>query len=366
METLFASDAWDAKRWTGLVENSTLPDVYYLPAYARATAEIERTEPVALILGASSCKMLAPLLIRRMAATIEGSPIEWLDAATPYGYGGVLSLSSSGLVDTRGLHLFFEQLHDWCCNREIVCCVIRLHPLSEQQELLRTANDWRDRLQIHSRGITTAVDLSRWNEKLDRPVMLRKGRCSDMSLATRNLHVSWSTGEDNVAERDLGIFSSLYYELMDRNGAERFYRFPHTYFTGLKSLGTRLGIALAWHGGEPVGGSLFLLGPRYAHYHLSASNVVGTTYAASTLLVIEGARRARQHGCDLLHLGGGMEPGDSLEDFKCSFGGRSQVYRYVTFIADPETFNEIHNLPTAPWPYKLHYSTSQSGAGAKP
>jgi len=367
METLFASDPGDVKRWTALVENSAFPDVYYLPAYACATAETERTEPVAFVAGAPSCEMLAPLLIRSMsAAKIDGSAVEWLDAATPYGYGGMLSLSTSILIDSLTLNPFFEQLHEWCTSRKIICCVIRLHPLMEQHDWMDRADHWLDRLQLHARGITTAIDLSHWNEKLDRPAMLRKGRCSDMSLASRTLRVSWSTGEDDVAEQNLAIFSSLYHELMDRNGAENFYRFPNSYFTGLKSLGTRLGIAIAWYEDKPAGGSLFLLGPHYSHYHLSAANDVGRKHGASTLLVIEGARRARQNGCDLLHLGGGTKPGDSLEDFKCSFGGRSHLYRYVTFIVDPGRFNEIRDLPDASWPYNLLDSNSQSGTGPKP
>jgi hypothetical protein len=353
METLFASDPLDSKRWAALVENSAFPDVYYFPEYASATAEIERAEPVALIADAPPSRILAPLLIRRVSTKTDGSAMEWLDAATPYGYGGMVSLVRPGLFDTPAVHHFFEQLQEWCSNRKIVCCVIRLHPMVEQHDWMPTANHWQTRLQIHSRGITTAVDLSQWNEKLDRPAMLRKGRCSDMGLAGRTLSVSWSTGKDDVADRNLGIFSSLYYEAMDRNGAESFYRFPTSYFSSLKSLGTRLGIALAWCGDKLVGGSLFLLGRYCTHYHLAATNDIGRKHGASTLLVIEGARRARQSGCDFLHLGGGTKPGDSLEGFKLSFGGRSYVYRYVTFIADPGKFDEIGALPGAPWPYNL-------------
>jgi hypothetical protein len=366
METLFASDPLDSRRWTTLVENSAFSDVYYFPEYASATAEIERAEPVAVIADAPPSRILAPLLIRSMSRKTDGSAMEWVDAATPYGYGGMVSLVAASLFDTPILHDFFEQLQEWCSNRKIVCCVIRLHPMMEQHDWIQTASHWQTRLQIHSRGITTAIDLSQWNEKLDRPAMLRKGRCSDMGLAARTLRVSWTTGEDDVADRNLGIFSSLYCEAMARNGAASFYRFPNSYFTGLKSLGTRLGIALAWCGDKPAGGSLFLLGPRYTHYHLSATNDSGRKYGASTLLVIEGARRARQNGCELLHLGGGTKAGDSLEDFKLSFGGRSHVYRSVTFIADPAKFDEIRSLPGTPWPYNLLDSVTQPGSRPKP
>jgi hypothetical protein len=357
-ETLMAEDVVDAKRWAALVESSPTPDVYYLPEYARATAEIELTEPLALIAGAPSCRMLAPLLLRRKSATSSGSSTEWLDASTPYGYGGLLSLSTSHSVHPEYFRHFVDQLNSWCSDRNVVCCIIRLHPLIGQEDWFEPADRWRDWLQLHSRGATSSVVLSDWNNILDQPASLRRDRRADMRLAGRTLRVTWSTGDDDDAELKLDIFSTLYDELIHRNAAESFYRFPQRYFAQLRRLGARLGIALAWYGVEPVGGNLFLAGPRYAHGHLAATNDVGRKYGASTFLIVEGARWARRRGCELLHLGGGMTPGDLLEDFKRSFGGTSHVYSYVTFILDHKRFDEISRLPTASWPYNLRDSTA--------
>jgi hypothetical protein len=357
-ETLVADDGQDEKRWTTLVENSPTPDVYYLPEYARASAEIEQTKPLALIAGAPACKILAPLLVRRASAAINGSITEWLDASTPYGYGGLLNLSDRIYPET--FRYFFHQLKAWCSDRRIVCCVIRLHPLTAQQDWFDRAERWQDQLQMHSKGSTSSIELSEWNEKLEQPRSLRRDRLADMRLAGRTLRVTWGTGADDDAEAKLGIFAALYHKLIDRNGAESFYRFPQKYFQRLTKLGKRLGIALAWYGDEPVGGNLFLAGPRFAHGHLAATNDIGRKYGASTFLIVEGARWARQRGCERLHLGGGIKPGDSLEDFKRSFGGSTHVYHYVTFIADREQFNEIRKLPAASWPYNLLDSTEQS------
>jgi hypothetical protein len=97
-ETLMARTPADAKRWTELVESSAMPDVYYLPEYACATAEIERALPMALIAGPTSGGILAPLLVRRMIAMVNGSSMEWLDASTPepfcIGSGGRTRTSS--------------------------------------------------------------------------------------------------------------------------------------------------------------------------------------------------------------------------------------------------------------------------------
>jgi hypothetical protein len=358
-ETLLAKDTLDAKRWTTLVESSASSDVYYLPEYARATAEIELTEPLALIAGAPSCRMLAPLLLRRNSAKANGFSTEWLDASTPYGYGGLLGLSTSPLVHPEHFHCFVDQLNAWCLDRHVVCCIIRLHPLIGQQAWFEPTDRWQDRLQLHSRGTTSSVELSQWNEDLDQPASLRRDRRADMRLAGRTLRVTWNTGDDDDADLKLGIFSTLYDELIRRNAAESFYRFPQRYFTKLRTLGKRLGIVLAWYGDEPVGGNLFLAGLRYAHGHLAATNDIGRKYGASTFLIVEGARWARRRGCELLHLGGGTRPGDSLEDFKRGFGGSSHVYRYVTFITDRKRFDEICRLPTAAWPYNLRDSTAK-------
>lgn len=360
-ETLRAEDILDSKRWSTLVESSPTPDVYYLPEYARATAEIELTDPVAVIGGAASARVLAPLLLRRMSAMIGGSTVQWLDANTPYGYGGLLSLSSSDSVHPESFHYFVDQLNTWCSDRNVVCCIIRLHPLIGQQIWFERLDRWRDRLQFHSSGTTTSIDLSYWDDNVDQPASLRRNRRADMRVAGRTLHITWSTGDDDDADKKLGIFSTLYYELLRRNAAESFYFFPQSYFAKLRTLGTRMGLALAWYGDKPVGGSLFLAGPRYAHYHLAATNEIGRKYGASAFLIVEGARWARRHGCELLHLGGGTGSGDSgLEEFKRSFGGVSHAYRFLTLIADRNRFDEVCRLPTAPWPYSLREATPES------
>ena len=58
-----------------------------------------------------------------------------------------------------------------------------------------------------------------------------------------------------------------------------------------------------------------------------------------------------RRGCSLLHLGGGVQPGDSLWDFKRSFGGKVFSYSYATLIADHDQYEAVVQQPEAPWPY---------------
>ena len=348
-ETLIAEDAKDARRWTALVERSASPDVYYLPEYACASAEIEETEAKGFIGGPALNGFLAPLLIRRLS----GSGMEWSDAASPYGYGGMLTLADSGGGDQVALRCFFAQLREWCLSEGIVCCVIRLHPLTGQDEWFLPADRWAEVRQVCSRRRMSSIDCCDWDEKEDVPRGMNHGRHEDMRLARRALRVTWTDGDDAEIETSLVIFRDLYNGLLERTGAADFYRFPPRYYTGLAKLGKQMGVVIAWCEGKPVGANIALAGSQYAYGHLSGTSLEGRKHGASTLLNIEEARWARKKGCQLLYLGGGMRPGDGIEKYKSSFGGPSHKYSYLTFVADRERFDCIRKLADAPWPYNV-------------
>jgi Acetyltransferase (GNAT) domain len=146
-----------------------------------------------------------------------------------------------------------------------------------------------------------------------------KRQGADLNRTRRTLRATWKGGEDHDIEASLDPFFLIYSQALDLLDADDFYRFPRSYFSHLAALGHHLGIAFVWLGDELVGGNLFLSGPNYAHRHLADANETGRKYGASTLLLVEGSQWARERGCELLHLGGGMSPGDRLEDFKRSF-----------------------------------------------
>jgi len=361
VELLAATNPGDAERWRAMVFDSPTPDVYYLPAYAWASSKIEQSEPVAFVGGSDSGRFLAPLLIRRLSALVNGSRVGWTDACSPYGYGGLLRLSGDQTTDARDLRCFFDDLYEWCSMRDVVCCVLRLHPLMKQEEWFLPTEEWPNLHSIPLRGATTAIDVENWDDTHDRPFSLRKDRRSDLNAARRGSRVTWASGEDPDVQLTLDRFHALYERAMESHHADNFYRFPVSYFSRLASLGSDLGIALAWMGDQLAGASIFLAGRDYAHYHLAAANEIGRKCKASTLLVIEGAKWARERGCKLLHLGGGLRPGDSLEDFKRSFGGQSYRYGYLTYIADAERYGQLCSLPNPPWPYRASVKTPADG-----
>ena len=162
-EVLAAGKPADAERWSALVFNSPTPEVYYLPNYAWASSKIEHSEPVAFVGGRDSCRFLAPLLIRSISTVANGSRVDWTDACSPYGYGGLLRLSGDQTTDARDLRCFFDDLYEWCSMRDVVCCVLRLHPLNEAGEWFLRQNEWPNLHSIPLRGATTAIDVENWD-----------------------------------------------------------------------------------------------------------------------------------------------------------------------------------------------------------
>jgi hypothetical protein len=313
----------DDRRWDELVDASPAADVYFRPGYCRAYEAAGHGRTVAVV----TEQALYPLLLRPLPFGEEG-----YDAATPYGYGGVLPLGPAGSLGSDPVSEV-RQLRDWCVTNGVVSCLLRLHPLLGGPDQLSGMDD----VGIREHGPTTAVDPRRIDAATGRLDGMSKGRKADLTIARRELELSWEAGDDALES-----FRTIYDDTMERLGAGEFYLFPPEYYRALREgLGERLGVALALHDGETVGGALFLADRRFAHYHLSGTTDVGRELKAGTLLVHAGAEWARAQGCELLHLGGGTSGADSLFAFKKSFGGDTFTYAFATLVADRKRYDEL-------------------------
>jgi serine/alanine adding enzyme len=313
----------DDRRWDELVGASPVADVYFGRGYCSAYEAAGHGRAVAV----ATDEALYPLLLRPLPFGAEG-----FDAATPYGYGGVLPLRRDTSVTVPGTVTTLHQLRAWCATEGVVSCLLRLHPLLGGPAQLSEAAS--PDVEIREHGPTTAIDLARLAD--GRLEGMSKGRKADLTIARRELQVAWGGGD--ALER----FREIYDATMGRVGAGEFYLFPPEYYRALADgLGDRFGVALAELDGEPVGGALFLAGRRFAHYHLSGTTEAGRELKAGTLLVHAGAEWARGLGCEVLHLGGGTGGADSLFAFKKSFGGETYTYAFATLVADRARYDAL-------------------------
>ena len=336
---LSATEAPDALLWNSLVDAASCPDVYYRPGYVAAYQAIGHGKAVAILVETEDLRAIFPLLLRPLNTLPFAHDEKGFDAATPYGYGGLLLLDGARDVDEQQRRRLLQGLRGWCRENGVITAHIRLHPVLRQEEWFR--GTLGEDFALILLGPTTALDLERWNPSTGSIASMKKGRRSDLSFARRSLHLSWAS-DGRVLQEDLRLFRDLYEQRMTELAAGEYYHFDVDYYRSLaEGLGVRFDVAIAWLGERPVGAALFMTDRIMSHYHLSASNEEGRANKATTLILNGAAERARHLGCSRLHLGGGARGEDKLFAFKESFGG--DIYRYscLSLICDSGCYRRL-------------------------
>ncbi len=158
----------------------------------------------------------------------------------------------------------------------------------------------------------------------------------------RNERRGWETrlvpGRE-VEMGQLGAFERSYAETMARTGAAERYLYPTSYFGRLLH-SERSWLVLAEREGEALAGAIAVASDGYLHYYLG-----GTTDEAlkdSPMKNLFSAMIA--HGGKLglpVSLGGGVTPGDSLDEFKRGFANASAPWHTHEVICDPSAYEEL-------------------------
>ncbi len=264
--------------WDDLLEELGLGDAYFRRAYVESSCVLEPGRPLLLEHEGT------------VFAAIERE--EPLDLVTPYGYGGPIGGDAAA---------FWPAYEAWCGERGVVSTFIRFHPLYENHrrapirvESLAPTVGWRLGAEDLLAGI-------HWKHRNN----VRKAEAAGVAVR---------------AEEGLGDFVPLYEKTMRRAGASPFYFFAGAYWQALERLGDGLVRFDALVGDELVASALCLASPPWLHYHLGGTAEAGRATGATTFLLLEAARWARERGYERFHLGGGIGgQQDSLHHFKSRF-----------------------------------------------
>ena len=176
------------------------------------------------------------------------------------------------------------------------------------------------------------------------PALPRKSRGSDRNRINKNLRLGYEIAltpgpETSPAER--AGFLAAYEQTMRRTGAAERYFFGAAYFDRiLESPRTWLALAHAPGGEGIAAASIAAASDGFLHYYLSGSadghmrdspmkNVVARLLELSTELDLP------------LNLGGGIERGDALEEFKRGFANRELPWRSSEIVADRAAYDRL-------------------------
>jgi len=127
----------------------------------------------------------------------------------------------------------------------------------------------------------------------------------------------------------------LYPQTTERVGASEVYHFSPQALESLTNLPDALLLGVE-EDHKIAAVSLFLYTQWSAEYFLNASTEQGRNY--TRLLVWSAIEHLKERGVAFLNLGGGVKPGDYLDDFKRRFGGRMVHGQVLKQIIDPEKY----------------------------
>ena len=274
-------------------------DAYFTPEFLHASAIGADAEPAAFVHDG----VLYPFLVRPL-------PGGRCDLTSGYGFGG-----PSAPGDWRGA------FREACAERGVVSEFVRFHPVRGNQ---RFAGDDITVTRVQEMVV---LDVHGTDEELIQRMLPQ---------ARNKLRKAVRAGLGVEESRDFDRFSRLYTAAMRHLGADESYLFGPEYFQALDDLGASLTMLDA---GEAV--ALFLSGAGAMHYFLAASTDDGRRHAATNLIINEAMRRARDAGLQVLNLGGGLREGDSLHDFKTSFGPGRAPYCVGSAVHDEAAYREL-------------------------
>lgn len=269
-------------------------------------------------------ELLAPLIVREIPGTDER------DAISPYGYPGLVDGSrgqarrSLPAVAPAGTPPTPPTVDpgsiDWSATG-LVSVFIR-HTLDPSS--LAGATE---------RNVVQIAD----------PNLPPKSRPSDRRQVRRNLEAGYELelipGAETTPAQRAG-FLDVYEQTMRRTDAAPHYFFGADYFDRVfEAERTWLALATA-PGGSLAAASIAAVSDGYLHYYLSGSADAHLREAPMKNVVTRLVEHAGELGLPL-NLGGGISPGDALEEFKRGFANRQQPWLTSELICDEQKYAQL-------------------------
>jgi len=273
--------------------------------------EFYRAEGVTHSLRLGDDGPVLPLLVREIPDS------DLLDAVSPYGYPGASRLSPDPIDPAR---------LDWS-HTELVSIFVR--DAIGPAPVFAGATE-RSRVQVSDPAL---------------PAGMRKRLREQIR---RNYRKGWETQVTpgpEVTPLQLAGFSRAYAETMSRTEASDRYLFADVYFETLLESPTAWLVTAANHG-EVLAGAIAVRSDGLLHYFLGGTAEEGLTDSPMKNLFATMIDLSQESGLPL-NLGGGVSPGDSLDQFKRGFANSELPFFTHEVICAPERYHELSSRSTA-------------------
>jgi hypothetical protein len=270
--------------------------------------------------------LVAPLIVREVEGTGER------DAVSPYGYPGLIGGEGPGGLLPDPLAALAPSVRTET-PQPLDPAEIDFSGAGVVSIFIRHALGPAPLAGATERNVVQIAD----------PELPPKSRPSDRRQVRRNLEAGYAVelvpGSETTAEQRAG-FLDVYEQTMRRTKAAPHYFFPAAYFERILAA-DRTWLALAADpSGDLAAASIAAVSDGYLHYYLSGSADAYLRAAPMKNVVTCLVDRATQLGLPL-NLGGGIAPGDALEEFKRGFANRQQAWLTSELICDERVYSEL-------------------------
>jgi hypothetical protein len=175
------------------------------------------------------------------------------------------------------------------------------------------------------------------------PARPRKSRMSDRQQIRKNEAAGYRVERVAGPESEAGqreALHSVYSETMSAVGAGERYLFGLDYFERL--LGSARSELFLVRGpeGDVAAAAITVISDGFLHYYLSGTAAAHRRRAPSKNLIVAVTDRAEELGMPM-NLGGGVRPGDGLEEFKRGFANRELPFRTHEIVCDRALYDRL-------------------------
>ncbi len=175
------------------------------------------------------------------------------------------------------------------------------------------------------------------------PRLPRKSRMSDRQQIRKNQAAGYEVcrlAGPEATDQLRRAFHGVYTETMVAVGADRRYMFEPAYFDLLFRSPRSTLFWVAGPDGDVAAAAIAVISDGFMHYYLSGTADSHRRRAPSKNLIAAVIDDAEQLGLPM-NLGGGLAPGDGLEEFKRGFANAELPFRTHELICDPSAYARL-------------------------
>lgn len=315
-------------KWDTLVRTFKNYDVNYLSGYARAFQVNGEGEPMLVYYDDGETRAMNVVMKRDIALipAFRGklAPDTYFDLSTPYGYGGFW-------IEGNGNRAVNDVYDNYCREMGYVSEFVRFHLYSDCQ------NCFNGTVETHAHNIVRDLDSS--FEQIEKDFE-HKVRTNIRKACSAGLEVEFDPDGKRIDD-----FLEIYYDTMERTGAEKEFFFSKEFFNELNQMKDQHVFIHVLYERKVISSELVLYGTENCYPFLCGTRQEYFNLRPYDYLKYESFKWAKEKGLKRAILGGGYGCNDGIYKFKKSFAPHGVCDYYIgKKIFNKKIYDELVDL----------------------